>query len=158
MLRRLFKVGPAEGKRAGGVPLRLGSGFAAHFVASYAVTLAVWAVAVARGAPAVQFVAWALMAPMTVPVWLFIVTPLVMAYEHTGRVSAQVLPGAPNAPVAAAGWVVYLGLFVVTYRGVHGRRVRAQRRACGLCLRCGYDVRATPGRCPGCGTAAATQA
>jgi hypothetical protein len=134
--------------------MRLDSGFFAHLAASYGVTLAVWGVAVAWGAPATAHLGWALLAPVTAPIWLFVVTPLVMAFERTGRVRAEVLPGAPNAPVAAAGWVVYLCLFVVTYRWVHGRRVRALRRRLGLCPRCGYDVRATPGRCPECGTLA----
>jgi hypothetical protein len=43
--------------------------------------------------------------------------------------------------------------FVV--RLLEARRRRRRRRRFGLCQACGYDMRATPGRCPECGTSSA---
>ena len=42
-------------------------------------------------------------------------------------------------------------LSVMTSIGLVARAVRLRRRVPGLCRCCGYDLRATPGRCPECG-------
>ena len=66
-------------------------------------------------------------------------------------------PGVRSLEVSARSLVVPYWLMVLVALALPGHRgakaVRAGRRAAaGRCRRCGYDLRATPARCPECGT------
>jgi hypothetical protein len=73
----------------------------------------------------------------------------------SGRIDAGV--------AASAYWMIFAKVFLLLpaiwttlalLRSVTQRRKTPPRGHCGSC---GYDLRATPGRCPECGTAAAAQ-
>jgi hypothetical protein len=68
-------------------------------------------------------------------------------------VPSKMTPGPGNyyAEWAAPAWAVCLVLALLpTAWLVRWRRARSRSRA-GLCPACGYDLRATPDRCPECG-------
>jgi len=73
-------------------------------------------------------------------------------------------PGETTGPMIVSGWrYVDVSWWLSAVSGAllpawrvwrRAREQRAMRKAKGLCLRCGYDLRATPGRCPECGASA----
>lgn len=72
--------------------------------------------------------------------------------------SAGLPPSPPNFPngegrlaVTIPMWAVFLSLLILPAFKL-GKLIRRRRRiAAGQCLRCGYDLRASPGKCPECG-------
>ena len=59
--------------------------------------------------------------------------------------------GVPQVAVAAPLWAILVVAAVLPAMWVWGRRRR--RYAAGMCQGCGYDLRASPVRCPECGRA-----
>lgn len=65
----------------------------------------------------------------------------------------------PSGPPAAADsrlllvpcWVIFLATALAPTVMLHASLRRRHRLKAGLCLRCGYDLRASAGRCPECG-------
>ena len=77
---------------------------------------------------------------------------------YRGQVTHFVrLPPTPVWGLAVPHWVVAVLAAVLPVQALVRRRRGAlarRRQAEGLCPHCGYDLRATPGRCPECGRGA----
>jgi hypothetical protein len=60
-------------------------------------------------------------------------------------------PSSEGYLVIVPFWSVALLCLVMPAAWYYGRRKRLAREAAGHCARCGYDLRASPDRCPECG-------
>lgn len=78
-------------------------------------------------------------------------------WNRLGFYHASSTSGAPLVVfehwVGMPHWLFLPILSVMPLRWLRGAWKRGRRRRAGLCLRCGYDLRASPERCPECGTA-----
>lgn len=90
---------------------------------------------------------------------LFIITLLLVSYGAVLFLAWTFGPSLFDLPVMTGFWVMVIGLGILLgvpcgiFRIQDLRRFRKQyQMAHGLCLTCGYDLRASKDRCPECGT------
>jgi len=96
--------------------------------------------------PLFQWIVMALLLFMSLPIAILCL--LSGAPRGAAEVVLQCVTIGANGVLWGYGlaWLVNLG------RGRAARRIQ-KRRKLGQCIVCGYDLRATPDRCPECGTA-----
>ena len=108
-----------------------------HVVGSYVAQLPVLLIGMTME-PVAMSVIW-LLSPFTFP--LLVLAQTVNGFRGSFPLSTILTLGTIYAVVFAICWIVR-----------SRRRERIIRRLAGLCVRCGYDLRASPDRCPECGT------
>ena len=69
--------------------------------------------------------------------------------------SPVTLPVFGTWPAIVLVWVAGVVMCAAIFQIIRLEDLR-KRRESGLCVHCGYDLRASPGRCPECGAAAAS--
>jgi len=70
-------------------------------------------------------------------------------------VARGAVPSPVSSRLSVPHWVIVVLLWLPPAAWQVQKRRRKSRRQLALCTTCGYDLRATPNRCPECGTPAA---
>ncbi len=69
----------------------------------------------------------------------------------TGTTSITSTTTAKFAVIVVPYWILAFALAILPFIFFRSRMLRRRRRRMGLCIGCGYDIRASAGRCPECG-------
>ena len=72
-------------------------------------------------------------------------------HYYVAVAAAILLPNLANHNLGPFGSLLALGFTFLYIRSEQRRRNVDQQRDAGMCVACGYDLRATPDRCPECG-------
>jgi hypothetical protein len=118
-----------------------------------------WGVLYERGepVPVEQELRWARQSVGVLTVMEGPPQPVIVRWEKAGivwwRWHGRQDGGGPASVVRlfVPWWLVAAALAVLPAAGLLRHRRRVRRRRLNLCPRCGYDLRATPERCPECG-------
>ena len=82
-----------------------------------------------------------------------ITIPFVLAISFNDRTKTHIEPRFLGIII----WASYVAVFYLVFRWRRKRDLAEHRAKLGLCRECGYDLRATPDRCPECGAIAPKQ-